>query len=96
MTISQLRSFLGLAGFYRRFVKDFSTLAAPLNDLTKKGVVFEWGVAQDIAFDELKRHLISAPLLILPDFNKQFEIECWGCWNRRTWRLPKIQESGFS
>ena len=57
-------------------MKDFSTLAAPLNDLTKKGVEFEWGVTQDIAFDEIKKRLISAPLLILPNFNKQFEIEC--------------------
>ncbi|KAK1607201.1 hypothetical protein QYE76_030874 [Lolium multiflorum] len=76
MNVSQVRSFHGLAGFYRRFVPNFSTIAAPLNDLTKKGVVFEWGAAQDHAFDELKRLLTSAPLLALPDFNKQFEIEC--------------------
>jgi hypothetical protein len=76
MNVSQVRSFLGLAGFYRRFVKDFSTIAAPLNELTKKGVVFLWGAAQDNAFDELKRLLTSAPLLALPNFNKQFEIEC--------------------
>ncbi|KAK1694757.1 hypothetical protein QYE76_011454 [Lolium multiflorum] len=76
MNVSQVRSFHGLAGFYRRFVPNFSTIAAPLNELTKKGVVFEWGVAQDHAFDELKRLLTSAPLLALPDFNKQFEIEC--------------------
>ncbi|KAK1695315.1 hypothetical protein QYE76_012012 [Lolium multiflorum] len=76
MNVSQVRSFHGLVGFYRRFVPNFSTIAAPLNDLTKKGVVFEWGAAQDHAFDELKRLLTSAPLLALPDFNKQFEIEC--------------------
>ncbi|KAK1608467.1 hypothetical protein QYE76_032140 [Lolium multiflorum] len=76
MNVSQVRSFHGLAGFYRRFVPNFSTIVAPLNDLTKKGVVFEWGAAQDHAFDELKRLLTSAPLLALPDFNKQFEIEC--------------------
>ena len=82
MNISQIRSFLGLASFYRRFVKDFSSIAAPLNDLTKKGVEFVWDAAQDAAFDELKRRLISAPLLVLPDFHKQFEIGRASCRER--------------
>ncbi|KAK1660845.1 hypothetical protein QYE76_049004 [Lolium multiflorum] len=76
MYSSQVRGFHGLAGFYRRFVPNFSTIVAPLNELTKKDVVFEWGVTQDHAFDELKRLLTSPPLLALPNFNKQFEIEC--------------------
>ncbi|KAK1602092.1 hypothetical protein QYE76_017135 [Lolium multiflorum] len=66
----------GLAGFYRRFVKDFSTIACPLNELTKKNVPFVWGKAQQKAFDELKKRLTEAPLLALPDFAKTFEIEC--------------------
>jgi hypothetical protein len=53
-------------------VKDFSTISAPLNELTKKGVPFVWGAAQDHAFDELKCLLTSAPLLALPNFYKQF------------------------
>ena len=57
-------------------MKDFSTIAAPLNDLTKKGVPFIWGATQDIAFDTLKHLLTSAQLLALPDFSKQFEVEC--------------------
>ncbi|XP_062179398.1 uncharacterized protein LOC133884007 [Phragmites australis] len=75
-TVTQIRSFLGLAGFYRRFVRYFSTIAAPLNELTKKGVPFSWGPAQDEAFLTLKDKLTHAPLLQLPDFTKMFELEC--------------------
>ena len=75
-TITQVWSFLGLAGFYRRFVKDFSTIAAPLHELTKKGVSFSWGKAQEHSFHMLKDKLTHAPLLQLPDFNKTFELEC--------------------
>jgi hypothetical protein len=74
--LSQVRSFLGLAGFYRRFMKDFSTIAAPLNELIKKGVTFSWGTRQENAFDMLKDKLTRAPLLKLTDFNKTFELEC--------------------
>jgi hypothetical protein len=76
MNVSQVQIFHGLAGFYRCFVKDFSIIAAPLNELTKKGVPFVWGVAQDHAFHELKHLLTFAPLLALPDFSKLFEVEC--------------------
>jgi hypothetical protein len=70
-TITQVRSFLGLAGFYRCFVRDFSTIAAPLHELTKKDVPFCWGPAQGAAFDALKERLTSAQL---PDFGKTFEL----------------------
>jgi hypothetical protein len=50
VTLTQLQSFLGLARFYRRFVRDFSTVAEPLNDLMKNGVLFHWGAAQDQLF----------------------------------------------
>ncbi|WVZ80840.1 hypothetical protein U9M48_028286 [Paspalum notatum var. saurae] len=75
-TVTQIRSFLGLAGFYRRFVRDFSSIAAPLHELTKKGVPFAWGNSQAVAFNTLKDKLTHAPLLQLPDFNKVFELEC--------------------
>ena len=76
VNVSQVRSFHGLASFYRRFVKNFSTLAAPLNNLTKKDVPFTWGHDEDQAFHTLKTQLCEAPLLQLPDFGKTFEIEC--------------------
>jgi hypothetical protein len=75
-TVTHIRSFLGLAGFYRRFVRDFSSIAAPLHELTKKGVPFAWGDSQEVAFNTLKDKLTHAPLLQLPDFNKVFELEC--------------------
>jgi hypothetical protein len=71
-----VRSFHGLAGFYRRFVKNFSTIACPLNELTNKNVPSVWGKAQQHAFDELKKCLTEAPFLVLPDFQQTFEIEC--------------------
>jgi hypothetical protein len=74
--LSQVWSFLGLAGFYHCFVKDFSTIAAPLNELTKKGMPFSWGTRQENAFNMLKDMLTHATLLQLPDFNKTFELEC--------------------
>jgi hypothetical protein len=75
-TVTQVRSFLGLVGFYRHFVKDFSTISAPLHELTKNGVSFNWGQSQEDSFDLLKEKLTHAPLLQLPDFGKTFELEC--------------------
>jgi hypothetical protein len=74
--VRQVISILGLASFYHRFVKDFSTIAAPINELTKKDVPFHWGATQAKAFEELKMKLKTTPLLALSDFGKTFEIEC--------------------
>ncbi|KAL1204567.1 RNA-directed DNA polymerase-like protein [Cardamine amara subsp. amara] len=75
-TIGHVRSFHGLASFYRRFVRNFSTLAAPLTSVIKKDVAFKWGSAQEEAFNKLKDSLTHAPVLVLPNFDKTFEIEC--------------------
>ena len=64
------------ASFYRRFVKDFSTLAAPLIEIVKKHVGFKWGSEQEREFNLIKEKLVSVLLLALPDFTKTFEIEC--------------------
>ena len=71
-SLKELKSFLGLAYYYRRFIKGFSEIATPLNALTKKSVKFNWCESCADAFDRLKRALISAPVLAFPDFNEQF------------------------
>ena len=72
--VRDVRSFLGLAGYYRRFVKGFSQLAAPLTELLKNDVEFNWSKAQQTAFDTLKKAITSAPILISPDPTKPYVV----------------------
>ena len=65
-SVTEIRSFLGLAGYYRKFVERFSKIATPLTRLTKKEELFLWSEACQQSFDELKRRLTSAPILTLP------------------------------
>ncbi|CAB0031393.1 unnamed protein product, partial [Trichogramma brassicae] len=73
-TVRNVRQFLGMAGYYRRFIQDFSKIAKPLHDLTKKGVKFEWKDAHEDSFQTLKTRLTTAPILIFPDFDKPFTL----------------------
>ena len=66
-SIFEIRSFLGLAGYYRRFIEDFSRIAAPMTRLTQKEVKFDWDDRCEEAFKKLKRRLTSAPILIVSD-----------------------------
>ena len=65
--VFEIRSFLGLAGHYRIFIEDFSRLATPMTRLARKEVKFDWDDRCEEAFQELKRRLTSAPILIVPD-----------------------------
>lgn len=73
--IKELRSFLGLAGYYRKFVRNFALLARPLTNLLKKGAFFVWTDDHQKAFEALKDALVSAPVLALPNFAKLFQIQ---------------------
>ena len=68
--MKDIRSFLGLAGFYRRFICNFSLKARPLTDLTKDGIRWQWGDAEERAFRELKRSFVTAPVLEMPGFGR--------------------------
>ncbi|XP_022933277.1 uncharacterized protein LOC111440356 [Cucurbita moschata] len=73
-TITEIRSFLELAGYYRRFVKDFARIATPLTQLTKKGVPFVWDDTCEASFQELKQRLVSAPVLTVPESSMGYVI----------------------
>ena len=75
-TVKGIRSFLGHAGFYRRFIKDFSKISIPLCRLLEKDAKFEFDDSCLFAFKEIKSRLVIAPIMATPDWNKEFEIMC--------------------
>jgi hypothetical protein len=75
-TVRQIRRFLGLAGYYRRFIPDFSRIAKPMTKLLKKGVKYEWSQKCEDAFHTLRQHLTTAPVLAQPDNAKSFDVYC--------------------
>jgi hypothetical protein len=74
--VSEIQSFLRLAGYYRRFIKDFSKIAKPMTKLLEKNKAFEWTAGCQASFEELKKRLTLAPVLVLPDMTKKFDIYC--------------------
>ncbi|CCO36910.1 Retrotransposable element Tf2 155 kDa protein type 1 [Rhizoctonia solani AG-1 IB] len=74
--VKNVQEFLGFVNFYRRFVPDFNKIAHPLYDLLKKDSIWNWSLAAQNSFDQLKEKLTTAPLLIQPDVTKQFFLEC--------------------
>ncbi len=73
-SVKDIQKFLGLANYFRRFIRGYSVLAAPLSDLLRKGARFQWGLSQLRAFNALKRSLTEAPVLVTPDVHKPFEV----------------------
>lgn len=74
-SVKELRSFLGMAGYYRKFVRHFALLSKPLTNLLKKGEQYIWTSAHQELFEALKQALITSPVLALPNFSKPFILE---------------------
>ncbi|XP_048136592.1 uncharacterized protein LOC125315480 [Rhodamnia argentea] len=73
--VPEPRSFLGLANYYRRFIRAYSEIAVPLTDMLKKNRPWEWSAKCQTAFDRLKRAMVEEPVLVLPDHAKAYEVE---------------------
>ena len=73
---TEVHSFLGLAGYYRRFVEGFSSISAPLTKLTHKASKFQWNDACERSFQDLKNKLTSTPILVLPEGTEGYEVYC--------------------
>jgi hypothetical protein len=76
MTVSEVQSFLGLAGYYRRFILNFSKITKPIIELLMKGNKYVWSEACDEAFKHLKKVLTTSPVLAQPDTTKPFDVYC--------------------
>jgi hypothetical protein len=76
MSVSDIRSFLGLAGCYQRFIEGFSKIRKPMTELLEKDKQFEWTPACEASFQELNKRLTTAPVLVMPDMEKLFSIYC--------------------
>ena len=75
-SVSEIRSFLGLVGYYRRFIENFSKIAKPMTELLKKDTKFKWTEDCEASFQELKKRLTTAPVLTLPAIRQDFQVYC--------------------
>jgi hypothetical protein len=75
-SVTQVRSFLGLVGYYRRFIPNFSKISKPITELLKKGNKYVWSKDCDEAFNTLKKFLTTSPVLAHPDIAKPFDVYC--------------------
>ena len=75
-SVTEIRSFLGLTGYYHKFVEGFSSIAKPMTQLLKKDKKFDWTQKCEDSFQELKKRLTTAPILIMPDVTKSFDMYC--------------------
>jgi hypothetical protein len=73
-SVREVRGFLGMVGYYRRFVNGYAKIALPLTKLLKKDEPFNWTSRQEEAFRELKTRMVKAPVVSAPDFNKEFHV----------------------
>ena len=73
-TVTENRSFLGIAGYYRQFIEGFSKIALPLTKLTQKGVKFQWSDNCEHSFQELKNRLVTTPILTIPSSSRGFVV----------------------
>ena len=74
-SVKDMQKFLGLANYYRWFVKDFAKIAKLLHEMTRKETKWSWGERQQKAFEELKERFIMEPVLVTPDLDKEMRVE---------------------
>ena len=74
-SVKDVQKFLGLANYYRWFVKDFAKIERPLHEITRKENKWSWGERQQKAFEELKKRFMTEPVLVTPDLNKKMRVE---------------------
>jgi hypothetical protein len=75
-SVGDIQSFLGLTGYYQRFIEGFSKISKPMAELLEKNKRFEWTPVCEASFQKLKKRLTTAPILVMPDMEKPFSIYC--------------------